>query len=249
MKNPAQGQHYAGIADLETIGTGTYHGLLLSSQKRLSHGVSVLANYTWSHCISDPWENSLCGPSILPGNRKAFHSNCSSGDTRHIFNLSAVLQMPRFSSPRLRGLASDWQLSPIIQTRSSQFFSVTQGVDTALTGISVQTPNQVGNPYPSDQSISRWIDRAAFQTPAIGTYGNLGKFNMKGPGVFQFDLALSRTFGIGEGKTVQLRSEAFNILNHANFAPPVSALNSAAFGQIQRAAEPRILQFAFKFGF
>jgi hypothetical protein len=249
LKNPSPGQYYAQIGEMQNIGTANYHGLLLSSQKRMSNGVSVLANYTWSHCISDPWENSLGGPSILPGNRKAFHSNCSSGDTRHIFNLSAVLQMPRFSSPRLRWLASDWQLSPIIQTRSAQFFTVTQGVDTALSGISIQTPNLVGNPYPSDQNVNRWIDRAAFQTPALGTYGNLGHFNMKGPGVFQFDVALSRTFAIGEGKTVQLRSEAFNILNHANFAPPASALNSAAFGQIQRAGEPRILQFALKFGF
>ena len=69
---------------------------------------------------------------------------------------------------------------------------------------------------------------------------------MKGPNVFQFDLALSRTFPIAEAKTLQLRAEAFNVLNHANFNNPVSTLNSGTFGQIQKAGDPRIMQFAFK---
>src|SRR5213076_1491719 len=141
-----------------------------------------------------------------------------SSDTRHLFNVSAVLQGRRFSNKKLNWIAGNWQLSPIVQRRSSQLFSVTQGVDTALSGTPTQTPDLVGNPYPSAQTVNRWIDRVAFQTPTPGKYGNLGLFNMKGPGVFQFDLALSRTFGIDESRTLQIRAEAFNILNHANFA-------------------------------
>ena len=90
--------------------------------------------------------------------------------------------------------------------------------------------------------------------PALGSYGNLGRNNLKGPGTFQFDTASSRTFQIGEKKTVQLRAEAFNILNHANFLPPVATggtatLNSGSFGQIQSALDPRIMQFALKYIF
>ena len=246
LQNPQQGQYYSGISELDNGGTGTYHGLLLAVQKRLSHGVSALVNYTWSHCISDSYDLALTG-AINVDNRRALRSNCQTGDTRHVFNLSTVLQMPRFSSRELRLIASDWQLSPIIQARSAQFFSVTQGVDTALTGQATQTPNQVmANPYPKEQTINNWISRSAFATPLLGTYGNMGLFNMKGPNVFQFDLALSRTFPIAEAKTLQLRGEAFNVLNHANFNNPVSTLNSGSFGQIQRAGDPRIMQFAFK---
>ena len=203
-------------------------------------------NYTWSHCISDSYDLALTG-AINVDNRRALRSNCQTGDTRHVFNLSTVLQMPRLSSRELRLIASDWQLFPIIQARSAQFFSVTQGVDTALTGQATQTPNQVmANPYPKEQTINNWISRSAFATPLLGTYGNMGLFNMKGPNVFQFDLALSRTFPIAEAKTLQLRAEAFNVLNHANFNNPVSTLNSGTFGQIQKAGDPRIMQFAFK---
>src|SRR5262249_31561046 len=118
-----------------------------------------------------------------------------------------------------------------------------------LTGQATQTPNQVGDIYPAKQTVAAWINRSAFGTPTIGSYGNLGVFNIKGPGVFQFDVALSRTFTVREGQELQLRAEAFNILNHANFSTPIATLNSGAFGQIQSAADPRILQFALKYVF
>jgi hypothetical protein len=252
LQNPDQGKYYAGISQLDDGGTANYNGFLLSVQKRLSRGVSVLANHTWSHCISDTWDAALTGGGVnisSVGRRNAYRGNCQNGDVRHAFNLSAVLQTPRFSNRTLGLIAGDWQLSPIIQARSAQFFSVTLGVDTALSGTANQVPNLVGNPYPSDQNINHWIDRAAFQTPAVGTYGTMSLHSMKGPNVFQFDWAVSRMFKIREGKSLQFRGEAFNILNHANFDTPVAALNSQTFGRIQTAGDPRILQFALKYVF
>ena len=136
-----------------------------------------------------------------------------------------------------------------MKARSAQFFTVSLGVDNALTGQATQTPDLVGNPYPSGQNVNNWISRSAFATPAPGSYGNLGVFNIKGPGLFQFDMALTRTFAVRERQQVQVRAEAFNILNHANFNTPVSTLNSGAFGQIQSALDPRIMQFALKYVF
>ena len=251
LQNPSQGQYYANMSEMDNGGTGSYEGLMLSVQKRMSHGVNLLANHTWSHCISDYWTPTLTGGGQVISfdrDRHFYRSNCRTGDTRHAFNLSTVVQSPRFagSSHALQKLASNWQLSPIIQVRSAQFFTVTTGTDNALSGTGSQVPNIVGNPYPSDMNVDHWIDRAAFQIPATGTYGNLGQNTMKGPGVFKFDLALSREFAVREGKTLQLRGEAFNVLNHTNFDVPVSALNSQTFGRIQSADDPRILQFALK---
>jgi hypothetical protein len=250
LQNAAEGQYYSGTVDLENVGTQSYNGALLKVQKRMSQGVSVLANYTWSHCISYPWDFTT-GSGIDADRRQAFRSNCPTGDTRHMFNLSAVLQTPRFANRSvLQKVAGNWQLSPIIQMRSSQFFSVTTGVDNALSGQPNQTPNLVGNPYPASQNVSNWINAAAFQSPAVGTTSNLGLNNIKGPGLFQFDMALSRTFSFKEGKqTFQLRAEFFNLPNHANFQTPVATLNSGAFGKIQRANDPRIMQFALKYVF
>ena len=259
LQNPAQGQYYGSILALDDGGTGNYHGLLLSVQKRLSGGVNILANHTWSHCISDNWNHLLDGLN-LPGNRRANRSNCQTGDQRHAFNLSAVLQPPRFSNRTLQLIAGGWQLSSIVKMRSAQLFTVTTGVDSARTAQGNQVPNLVPgvSPYAAHKTVDQWLNPAAFVAPAPGTYGNVSRNSLKGPGVFQLDMALSRTFTIREGKTLQLRAEAFNLPNHPNFSTPVATLNSGAFGKIQSdisgtsgltAGDPRILQFAVKVAF
>ena len=267
LQNPSQGQYYAGVNQLDDGGTANYNGLLLSTQRRLSHGVSALANYTWSHCISDVWDPNVGtgNAQSIPGNRRQYRGNCQTGDQRQVFNLSLVAQTPAFSNRTLRLIAGGWQFSPIMKIRSAQFFSVTTGVDGALTGQPTETPNLVSgvSPYVTNRACSpapcrQWITPAAFSAPTPGTYGNLGLWNMKGPGVFQFDMALSRTFPVWEKKSIQFRAEAFNLPNHLNPAVPLATTNSGAFGQIQgdisgnsglTAGDPRIIQMAFKFLF
>jgi hypothetical protein len=116
-----------------------------------------------------------------------------------------VATTPRFSSRALRILTSDWQFAPNLEIKSAQFFTVTTGSDIALTTVTNQTPNLVSaNPYPSNQMPSHWINKSAFQT-VPGSYGNLGYNNLKGPGVFQLNLALSRNFPIWEHRMLQVR--------------------------------------------
>ena len=87
----------------------------------------------------------------------------------------------------LRWLASDWQLSPVMKIKSSQFYTVTTGIDNALSGEGGQRPN-LGNAasiYPANQTVTSWMNpvaAGAFTSPAPKTYGNLGAFNLKGPG-------------------------------------------------------------------
>jgi hypothetical protein len=235
-------------------GTGSYNALFLSAQKRLSGGTTVLANYTWSHCISDEWNGQVGNTgvsSVTPNNRRNDRGNCSPNivttDQRQIFNLSVVATTPKFASRALRMLASDWQFSPIITIKSAQQFTVLLGVDQALNGETAQQrPNLVPgvSPYSGLTGCSpapciQMVNRAAFSTPALGTLGDLSIGSMKGPGVFQLDLAMSRTFRIWEKQTIQLRAEAFNLPNHVNPAIPgqntatatANALNSGNFGQ------------------
>ena len=58
---------------------------------------------------------------------------------------------------------------------------------------------------------------------------------------------VTRTFKVGGAQSMQFRWEVFNVINHVNFNAPVTALNSASFGQILTAGDPRIMQFALKF--
>jgi hypothetical protein len=279
--NPAQGRLYGIVSYGAPYGTGSYNALYLSVQKRFSRGASILANYTLQHCISDAWNgqpgnNGVSG--VTPGNRRADRSNCApnlvASDQRHLFNLSAVLQTPRFASRPLRLLASDWQFAPNLSIRSAQLYTVTLGTDLALNGEQNQRPNLVAgvSPYASNSGCTpapciQWANRAAFAAPALGTLGNLGIANMEGPGVFQLNLAVSRTFALREKTSFQLRGEAFNLPNHLNPATPnspagassgASALNGGNFGQITSdisgtnglsTGDYRVIQFAMKFVF
>jgi hypothetical protein len=274
LQNPALGQSYAAVGTLDDGGTGSYHGLNLSAQKRLSGGVNVLTNYTYSHCISDPWnQNPTADGVAIPGARRQWRSNCQGIDLRQQFQLSVVATTPKYSNRALRLLASDWQFAPILQIKSSQFFTVVTGADVALSTVmgTQQTPNLVDtNPYPSNQSVDHWVNKTAFKNASPGSYGNLGYNNLKGPGVFQLNLALSRNFAIREGKTIQLRAEAFNLPNHLNpFTPGVGPIamgnyggqaqvNASNFGQITNDisgnggllnGDYRVIQLAMKFIF
>jgi hypothetical protein len=271
LQDPAKGQYYAGIGIVDDGGTASYHGMNLSVQKRMSRGLNLLATYTWAHCISDQWfQNPTAGNgNSIPGNRRAWRGNCQGIDLRHLFQVSMVATVPRFNNRMLRILASDWQIAPNMHIKDSQLFTVVTGTDVALTTTPNQTPNLVNtNPYPTNQGVEQWVSRSAFQNAPLGSYGNLGYNNLRGPGVFQFDMALSRNFRIREGHAFQVRAEAFNLPNTLNPYTPggisgvafggIATLSAPNFGQITNdisgnsgaiAGDYRVVQLAMKYIF
>ena len=215
--------------------------------------MTVQSNYTWSHCIGDFVTNIVGGPVgrnyMYPNNRHVDRANCAA-DVRHSFNASTVWETPQFSNPALRRLAGNWQFSGIVRAQSGAYLSVLTGVDIALTAQQDQRGNQVlANPYPDSQSIDRWINPAAFAQPATGTYGNLGRNTILGPGSIRIDMGLTRSFRVRENQTLQFRAEAFNLLNHVNPDNPNTTVNNRNFGRILSAADPRIVQLALKYVF
>src|SRR6202035_1758456 len=101
-------------------GTASYNGMILSVQKRLSKGLSISANYTWSHCIGDLGVANSTGNSggglLIPNNRRYDRSNCQSveiggtfsSDRRQNFNSTLVYETPKFSNARVSMFASGW---------------------------------------------------------------------------------------------------------------------------------------------
>ena len=83
----------------------------------------------------------------------------------------------------------------------------------------------------------------------MGTIGNMAANSIRGPGNWQFDAALSRTFQVNERQKLEFRAEAFNVTNSVKLTNPDNSLNSTTFGQIQSAQDPRIMQFALKYFF
>ena len=78
-------------------------------------------------------------------------------------------------------------------------------------------------------------------------YGNTSQ--LRGPGLINLDLGVTRRFQVREGQSLQFRAEAFNALNHVNPMNPSANLNSQTFGKSNAAADPRIMQLALKYVF
>ena len=251
--NPQVGQYYGALDQFDGGGTQSYNGLLLSLQRRLSRGVSVNANYTWSHCIGDP-NNAGVGPNagtgyVNPLNRAQDRGNCDS-DRRQSFNLTVVTLSPGFGKQAVHAITKDWLLSGIYRYTSGAWLTAIVGTDRALSGISNQRPNQGLTSVYGDGSATNYLNINAFSQPALGTLGNMGHNDILGPVYWQFDLALSRAFKVREGQRVEVRAEAFNVLNELRMGPPNLGLNApTTFGQVTTALDPRIMQFALKYVF
>ncbi len=70
------------------------------------------------------------------------------------------------------------------------------------------------------QNPNQWFNPVAFALPTPGTYGDLGRGTLTGPGLADVDISLFKNTSIYEKTTLQFRAEFFNILNHPNFGPP-----------------------------
>jgi hypothetical protein len=248
LRNPAYGGLYGTIGQLDDSGRSNYHGMLLSAQRRLKNSLSVLANYTLSKCMSDPATTELTGPTITdPTNPDLDYAACDS-DRRHVINVSLVAYSPKFSQPALQAILGDWQIAPLVRWQSGSAFSVTTGVDNALSGTGNQRAVQVSDDVLGDGSVNNYLNINAFKSPDPGTYSTLKPNAFYGPSRLQNDVALTRNFKVAE-RTLQFRWEVFNVLNKANFNNPTASLNSSNFGRILSAGDPRIMQFALKFDF
>jgi len=254
--------------------TSGYNGLILAVQKRLSKGLLMNANYTWSHCIGDLSIGDSTGNAgqglTIANNRRYDRSNCQSNeiggtfssDRRSIFNLTVVYQTPRFQDLWTKVFLSDWKVSGIFRYTSAYWVTPYLSSDVALTGATNnQRPLQVlQDPLCANPSPSCWINPKAFATPAPGTFSPLNRNNIPGPNFTQIDMSLSREFSIREGYRFEVRADAFNLPNsfRAGISPPSlaagqSGLNTTfgtpTFGQITSALDPRIIQLAMKFSF
>ena len=237
----------------------------MNTALRAVRNVNINANYTWSHCIGDATVGNVVAN---PGanyphldNRRLDRGNCA-GDRRHIVNLTVVAQTPRFANNTLRHVGTGWSLSAIYRYSAGQPLSIASGLDQALSGVVVANPQRVNQVLPNPFAGARgsacanvapcitWLNPAAFAQPALGTLGNMGVLNVVGPLYWQLDTALARSFAVAERQKVEVRAEAFNVLNGVRFNNPAVVLSSPnTFGRILGAQDPRIMQFALKWVF
>ena len=103
---------------------------------------------------------------------------------------------------------------------------------------------------PRAEFLNAWFNGAAFALAAPGTFGSSPRNVLRAPGTFNLDWSLSKTFRISDRFSTQLRGDFFNLLNNPQFnAPGSSVANSATFGKINSASDPRIVQLSLRVRF
>jgi hypothetical protein len=260
------GSCFGSIAATNDEGNASYNALLLTARHRMNHNFTVLANYTYSHCIDlgeflGELANSreVSNPNNLLGER----GNCGT-DVRHNINASLVANSPSFGSGWTRRVVNGWQFSTIASYRTGLPFTPTHGGDTSLSGIRQDRADLVPgqDPFSGSCTFAKtgitvpvgsagcWFNTSAFTANGPNDFGNAGRNMLSGPGFLQLDAALGRSFQVREGKALLLRVDAFNLLNHPNLGVPTGDQSSNNFGLVTgQLGSPRVLQGAAKFTF
>jgi hypothetical protein len=255
LENYREGQYVSTLALMTDVTTMDYRGLKLAFQRRTATGIRLNGNWTWGRCMGGRIARGGAGDGD-PGGGGDYQNpadidydrgHCDYDQT-HLTNFTIGYQTPQFSSTALRALASDWQFSGIVSTRSGSWLTVTTGV-TGFNGLADRV-DQVSDDVYGDKTLNNYLNRAAFANPAPGTFGNHPRNSIKGPGAWKTDLAVSRLFNFTTTRQLEVRLEAFNLFNTMNWGNPILTLNSGNFGRIQSiSGDPRILQFGIKYGF
>jgi hypothetical protein len=248
------------------VGTTEYAGLTTKVEQRLSRGLSYIVSYTRSRLKDDA--SSVFDASILTGPvanypvadsfNRTLERDYSTGDIPHLFVASATWDLPMGDGRAFEGhgilgaLGRDWTLSTIVTVQSGIPIAVTQATNfNAFAGFGTQRPNLVGDAeLPADERTpSHWFNTAAFQIAPQFTLGNASRNPVRGPSYRNVDLAISRRLPAGGGRAVELRAEAFNLLNAPPLGAPNGVAGTAAFGTITTAGDPRVIQLAVKYLF
>jgi hypothetical protein len=225
-----------------------YDSLQVSITKRFTQGVSFNFNYVWSHFLDDEDSSGWGGRGGTQVWQRAYapsnNYGASNFDIRDAFKGNVVYALPFgqgkmfLNHNSLLDLAiGGWQASGIIVLSTGNPFTPTvSGSDNSYSqgGQSgngyAWYPNQIGNPTLSNRTINQWFDPAAFTIAPAGTFGDMRRNNIYGPGIELVNLSAAKTFSIWESVKFQIRGDATNAFNHPSFSLPNSSLTCTTPG-------------------
>jgi hypothetical protein len=261
---------FASIFAQDTIANSAYNSLQVSLERRFAKGLQFLAAYTWSKSFDEAssFENTL-DPLCFRCSRALSLFNAPQR-----FVLSYYWELPVPEKHGLVGKVVDgWGMSGIFSFQSGFPIRITSWSDLELensqdfeypgepdlvskfttqnprkSGCALGTGTTAGAGAPDCQPVAnQYFDPNAFAPQALGTIGDSPRSLCCGPGVNDADLALLKTTRLAEHKELQFRAEFFNAFNHAQFyVPDGNITDGPTFGQVSKARDPRLIQFALK---
>lgn len=242
-----------------TIGNSNFNSLQVTL-RHTSGPLQVLAGYTWSKSID---QSSNLGEEVNPLNPSLSRA-LSAFDISQNFVVSYSYQLPfaRWLG-RSNRWTEGWEVSGITHLTTGFPVTLTNYGDNSLLGAEPNGINNYGVDEPdivpgslnvnaNPRNGLAYFNASLFSENALGTPGNASRRFFHGPGMENFDMAILKNVRLGETRSLQLRFEAFNVFNHAQFFGPQAVdgnISSATFGQVVSAAPPRLVQLGAKFTF
>ncbi len=256
----AQYPTISAINQLNSIADSSYNSLQISLRQKAWKGLTANVNYTYSHALDDA---SSVG---TPTNSYNFKNDWGSStfDTRHILTGFVSYDVPKFTkfAPRLM---DGWQLNSLVTYTTGAPMNITAGTNVSGTSEGKDRVDVVGNAFANVPVLTntlavQYFNPAAFGKPATGTFGNIGRDALYGPGFGSVDFSVFKKIPMTERIAGQFRVEIFNLFNRTNWANPTTTLTSATFGQLTQTkngssapglgfGEPRNIQLALKVTF
>lgn len=216
------------VAVTTNNGRSDYHALDVQYRRQVARGVQAIAAYGWAHSIDNDSSDSF----LVWVGSPASNRGSSDFDLRQSLTGTLTYELPEAGNKWLRG----WAVDGVLRARSGFPINVLQSEEySGIPLVNAFRPNlALGQPlWISDPNApgGRVLNADAFLPTPAGVQGIVGRNAITGFGMWQMDLALRREFKLRESMRVQFRLEAYNALNHPNFADPISYFDSPVFGQ------------------
>jgi hypothetical protein len=240
---------WGNITFQEPRGNSVYHALQTKVEKRFSRGHMFLLSHSWAKAIDDSDSTQLSTTSGTGNLQDQYNlrgeRSRSFQDVRHRLVFSYIYELPfgrgrtflNGASSNVNRLVGGWQINGITFYQSGRAFTIASAFDHSNTGSSNIRPDAtaISPDLPSNErSPQRFINAAAFATPAGFAFGNTGRNVGTGPSQTNFDFSVFKEVALdGEGRRkAQVRGEFFNVLNTPQFQIPNRTFNTPQFGTI-----------------
>ena len=208
------------------IASSTYHALQLTGRWHSWHRFSGFSTWTYSKSLDDASDgiDFNFATAAFPQDSTNLHAEHgpSTFDTRHRFTTALNYEVPLWNKLPKRA-AEGWQLNVISTLQTGRPIPIITSNDTSGRFNFHQRPNLIPGVDPvlaNWNPVAGYLNPLAFQQPADGTFGKLGRDEIFGPSFEDFAFSVSKYTELRENVQLQLRAEFFNILNHPNFALP-----------------------------
>ncbi|HEX3743843.1 MAG TPA: TonB-dependent receptor [Bryobacteraceae bacterium] len=276
--NPA----FSSIREWQDVGNSNYNSGSILLRRRSGTGIEYQLFYTFSKAMdiasnSGSVESARSATAPQNPDDARLDYGLAEFNVAHSLGANFTYGLPFKASSRvLGGIVNNWRLDGILTLQTGMPLTARDAASNSKdgSGVLADRPNLLPgfspNPthgttgagctgIPANEALGTptlWYNPCAFALSPVGTYGNLGRDTIIGPGIENTNVALEKTFAVRERMRVTFRAEMFNVLNHANFGLPnptavasSGAPNASAGVVTYTVTSARQLQFALRLNF